>query len=157
VKVFQDHRAAIESTTRKRGVALESDDVLGIIRNDLEGLGYAVEKDKTLAGRIYRPVFFGEYGRPTKSYDIDAYHRDLRVGLEVEAGRGTKGYNVYRDLIQSSLLVDVDYLALAVLIEYKYGKKSVEHSYDVTHGILDAVYSSQRLKFPMKGILLIGY
>jgi hypothetical protein len=136
---------------------LESDDVLAILRSNLEAQGYSVEKGKGANERIYRPVFFGEYGRPGKSYNIDAYHKDLRVGLEVEAGRGTKGNAVYRDLIQTSLLVDVDYLALAVLTEYRYGSKSVEYSYSVTKDILDAIYGSQRLRFPMKGVLLIGY
>lgn len=157
VEVFQAHRSQIDSTSRKRGVALESDDVLRIITPELEGLGYAVEKGKTSQGRIYRPVFFEEFGNPGKTYNIDAYHRDLRVGLEVEAGRGTKGNAVYRDLIQTSLLVDVDYLALAVLNEYKYGTSGIEYSYKVTKEILDAIYGSRRLSLPMEGILLIGY
>jgi len=157
VKIFQDHRSAIESSVRSRGVALESDDVLEILRRDLETQGFAVEKGKQSGGRIYRPVFFGEFGKPGKSYNIDAYHPELRVGLEVEAGRGTKGNAVYRYLIQTSLLVDVDFLALAVLVEYKYGAKGIEYSYNVTKDILDAIYGSQRLRFPLKGILLVGY
>jgi hypothetical protein len=154
---FQDHRAEIESSVRKRGTKLESNEVLALLHDDLERKGYAVERGKGAAERIYRPVLFGEYGLPGKTYNIDAYHPKYRVGLEIEAGRGTKGNAVYRDLVQTSLLVDVDYLALAVLTEYKWGAKGVEYSYRATKEILDAIYASERLRFPMKGILLIGY
>ena len=120
-------------------------------------MGFSVEKDKTSSGIIRRPVFFGEYGVPAKTYNIDAYHPGFKPGLEIEAGRGTKGNAVYRDIIQTCLLVDVDFLALAVLREYKYGKTAIEFSYNATKELLGAVYSSPRLQLPMKGILLIGY
>lgn len=157
VEVIRLHKHEIDSSSRERGTSLTSDKVLKILSGDLKKLGFSVEKDKTSSGAIRRPVFFGENGVPTKTYSIDAYHDEFKVGLEIEAGRGTKGNAVYRDLIQTCLLVDVDFLALAVLNEYKYGSTLVEHSYDATREILDAVYGSPRLRLPMKGILLIGY
>ena len=157
VGVFATHRTRIDSTVRKRGVKMESNDVLGVLRPDLETIGFQVEKSKRAEDRIFRPVFFGEFGRPGKTYNIDCYHPEYRLGLEVEAGRGTKGNAIYRDLIQTSLLVDVDYFALAVLNKYQYGASGQEDSYKSTKDLLDAIYGSERLRFPMKGILLIGY
>ena len=76
----------------------------------------------------------------------------------MEAGRALKGNAVYRDLIQTSLLVGVEFLALAVPLKYVYGKiKVTENSYLETKSILDAIYSSDRLQLPLRGILLIGY
>src|SRR5215217_7900285 len=66
------------------------------------------------AGKIERPVFYGENGIPTLRYEIDAYHPDWRCGLEVEAGRAWMGNAVYRDLIQAAVMVGVQHLCLAV-------------------------------------------
>jgi hypothetical protein len=60
-----------------------------------------------------RPVFFGENGMPTLSYQIDAYHPEWRAGLEVEAGRAWMGNAIYRDLIQALVMVQVDHVVLA--------------------------------------------
>lgn len=48
-------------------------------------------------------------------------HPETGIALEIEAGRGVLGNAIYRDLIQTSLLIDARYLVLAVLIEYHYG------------------------------------
>ena len=86
--------------------------VLEGIRAGLENMGFHVEGG-TPEKTIYRPVHFGEFGQPDRQYQIDSYHRELRIGLEVEAGRSIRGNAVYRDIIQTSLLVDVDFFALA--------------------------------------------
>jgi len=95
-----------------------------------------------------------------KEYRIDAYHSDSKVVLEVEAGRGAKGNAVYRDLIHMPLIVDADYAAIAVPIEYRFrvrGKVIREPAYGKNYDLLDAIYSSGRLKLPFRGGLLIGY
>jgi hypothetical protein len=38
----------------------------------------------------------------------------------VEAARATMGNAIYRDLIQGSLMVDAQFLVLAVPVEYRY-------------------------------------
>jgi hypothetical protein len=47
-------------------------------------------------------------------------HDELGVVLEVEAGRGARGNAVYRDLIRTSLIVGVRYLALGVMLQYRH-------------------------------------
>lgn len=71
---------------------------------------------------------------------------------EIEAGRGTQGNAIYRDLIQTSLLIDVRFLALAVLIEYRFksGAKTITSTvYRKTISLLDATYASDKLRLPL--------
>jgi hypothetical protein len=84
----------------------------------------------------------------------------LGIALEVEAGRGTQGNAIYRDLIQTSLLIDARFLALAVLIEYRFkssGKVVTSPDYRKTISLLDAIYASDRLRLSLDGVLIIGY
>lgn len=76
--------------------------------------------------------------------------------LEVEAGRGAANNADYRDLVRASLMVDADYLILAMMREYHSGAQ-VMRSYEQTLKRLDAIYASDRLKLPLKGVLLVGY
>lgn len=105
-------------------------------------------------------MLFGEYGQEDMAYEVDAFHPVLGIALEVEAGRGARGNAVYRDLIQTSLLVDAEFLALAVQVTYRHksgGKDIVVQSYRDTMNLLDAIYASSRLSLPLKGVLLVGY
>jgi hypothetical protein len=101
-------------------------------------------------------VLFGEQGKPIVSYDVDGFHADHGAVLEVEAGRGAANNADYRDLVRASLMVDADYLILAMMLEYRTGK-TVMRSYEQTRNRLDAIYASDRLKLPLKGVLLVGY
>jgi hypothetical protein len=95
-----------------------------------------------------------------RSYEVDAFHPELGIAMEVEAGRGARGNAVYHDLIQTSFPVDACFLALAVQLTYRHkqaGRQVVVRSYEDTRNLLDAIYASQRLRLPLDGILLIGY
>ena len=154
VGAFRTHRSEIDTLA---GRANTSNRVLAIVRPDLKAIGYEVEEK---GGDIPRPVLFGEGGEMEKEYRIDAYHPGSRVVLEVEAGRGAKGNAVHRDLINMSLIVDAEYAAIAVPISYRYKQKEEpksEPAYEKHFLLLDAIYSSGRLKFPFDGIVLIGY
>src|SRR5712692_6786544 len=109
VSVFHGQRAQLDTAT----VHNKSDVALSIIRPGLEELGFRVEGGAQ-EPTIYRPVHFGEGGAPDRQYQIDSYHSELRVGLEVEAGRSIRGNAIYRDIIQASLIVDLDYFVLAI-------------------------------------------
>ena len=77
---------------------------------------------------------------------------------EVEAGRSVQGNAIYRDLIQMSLLVDVDYAVVAGPIRYSFGvKATVTRPYQHCTTILEAIYGGRRLELPFKGFLLVGY
>ena len=71
------------------GKKVTSDAVLACIADDLESLGFQVEKGKKKEDKIFRPVTFGLDGNPDLQYEIDAYWEENAVGLEVEYGRST--------------------------------------------------------------------
>lgn len=157
VRVVAERADAIDS--RNAG-GLSSNDVLAVLRPGLVGLGYNVEAGKTRAGRIRRPVLYGENGIERLAYEIDAVHDELGVLVEVEAGRGADGNAVYRDLVRASLIVDARYFVLAVLQQYRRmssGRPIVVSSYRDARNQLDAIYASGRLGLPFDGVLLVGY
>lgn len=158
--IFANHKSEIDSMVdhQKR---MQSNDVLAVLAADLqEQAGFQVESGKKAAGKLNRPVFFGDEGEFLRKYEIDAFHPELGVALEVEAGRATMGNAIYRDLIQASLMVDARYLALAVPFEYRYksqAKIAKEPSYAKAYSVAEAIYGSGRLELPFDGLLLIGY
>ena len=157
VRVINDHRGEIDSRIVEN---LTSDRVLSFIANDLSDLGYQVETGKKVSEKIRRPVLFGEEGVERVSYEIDAFHDDFGIAVEVEAGRGARGNAVYRDLIRASLIVGAKYLVLGVMVEYRHqssGKEVTVHSFDEARSLVEAIYSSGRLGLPFQGILLVGY
>src|SRR5215208_5014134 len=119
VAVFSDSKANIDSAVvhQKR---MESNDVLEVIASQLATLGFVVEQGKKKAGKLPRPVFFGDEGSFLRTYEIDAFEAVEGIALEVEAGRATMGNAIYRDLIQASLMLDARFLTLAVPVEYRY-------------------------------------
>lgn len=154
VEIFKKNENAINSNFKNR----KSNDILLSIKNDLEQIGFEVEGGK---GRLYRPVYFKEFGEPELQYHIDSYHQKDKIALEVEAGRSIRGNAIYRDIIQTSLLVGVDYFAVAVpqIYRFKSNKRDVEdrRNFEMCKSIFDAIYSTERLKLPFKGVILIGY
>ena len=158
IDVFRSNQAKIDSHL-VHDEAMKSDLVLDALADDLEGtMGFEVERGKKTAGKLRRPVFFGDRGKYLRAYEIDAFQPDLGIALEVEAGRATMGNAIYRDLIQASLMVDARHLALAVPAEYRYGSKPTkEPSYAKTYSVVEAIYGSERLVLPFDGVLLIGY
>jgi hypothetical protein len=157
VEVFKRHGHAISTTQLQKG--LTSNEVLTVLRPDLLGLGFQVEAGKSEQDKIPRPVFFGEDGEPTLTYELDAYHPEWRCGLEVEAGRAWMGNAVYRNLIQAMVMVQVDTLVLAVPNGYKYlsgGKEAVSPDYARTVNLARALFGHTRVRFPY-GLGVIGY
>jgi hypothetical protein len=153
VAAFTAAAPQIDSRTN-HGVT--SDAALAALRPALTKLGFEIEGSKSKADKIWRPVLFGEVGRPRVAYEVDGFHPEHGIVLEVEAGRGAAGNADYRDLIRASLMVDADYLILGMMLEYKTGKTAIR-SYEQTRERIDAVYASARLQLPLRGLLLIGY
>jgi len=131
VDIFKAHEMSISTIELAKG--LESNQVLSILAEDLHNAGFEVETGKAQIQKIHRPVFYGENEEPTLRYEIDAYHPDWKCGLEIEAGRAIMGNAIFRDLFQAMVMVDVDYLCLAVPNTYKYksgGKDMISKDYD---------------------------
>ena len=153
IDVFAQARGAIDSEANS---GVTSDDCLAVVGSGLGTLGFDIEGGKKAAQKIRRPVLFGENGKTEVSYEVDGFHSDHKIALEVEAGRGAANNADYRDLIRASLMMDVDYLILAMMLEYRAGKQKIR-SYEQTRKRLNAIYASDRLKLPLKGVLLVGY
>jgi len=153
VAAFKDAMPQIDSRIN-HGVT--SDAALAVLRAGLVVLGFEIEASKTASGKIRRPVLFGENGSARVAYEVDGFHPELNIVLEIEAGRGAAGNADYRDLIRTSLIVDANYLILGMMLEYRSGKTTIR-SYERTRDQIDAIYASERLKLPFSGILLVGY
>ena len=54
------------------------------------------------------------------------------------------------------MMFDIEYLVIAVLNEYT-GGGAITHDYNEVKTFLETLYVSNRLRLPLKGILLIGY
>jgi hypothetical protein len=147
-------------STVERAEGLGSDQVLQQLAPGLRELDFDVESGKKASERIRRPVLFGKNGHAEVSYEIDAFHAEHGIVVEVEAARGARGNATYRDIIRTSLIVDAQYLALLLPVVYRYGsgsRKLVVPAYKDCVDLLSALYASQRLHLPFCGVLLIGY
>jgi len=157
VELFKLHESAI--STQKLVKGLTSDGVLAELADGLLELGFEVETGKKRSQKIERPVYYGEGGNPILNYQIDAYQPLWQCGLEIEAGRAWMGNAVYRDLIQASVMVGVDYLCLAVPNAYKFkssGRATTSKDYESTRNLAEALYGHSRVKLPY-GLVVIGY
>lgn len=157
VEVFQRHHSEIDTVALPKG--LTSDETMEVLASDLEAIGFTVERGKKAKQKIDRPVFFGENGAPTVRYQVDGYHAAWRCGLEIEAGRAWMGNAVYRDLVHAMVMVDVDWLCLAVSNSYKFssgGKDTSSRDYDNARDLAEALYGHTRVRLPYR-LLLIGY
>jgi hypothetical protein len=131
---------------------LMSNDVLAILRPDLEAIGYQVESGKRAAERIRVPVLFGKNGMVEKAFEADAWNRESRIVIEVEAGRGYTNNQFLKDLFQACMMQDVDYCGIAVRNRY-----INSNDFDKVVAFFETLYTSGRLKLPLKGVLIVGY
>ncbi len=157
VACFNEIADTIDSHANNKKISNEYKDsasnvVLSRLRPGLKKLGFKVEAGKTAAEKISIPVLFGQNGKATKLFEADAYHEEFRFVVEVEAGRAVTNYQFLKDLFQACVMVDVDYLCIAVRNVYK---KSQD--FEKVYTFLDTLYTSGRIRFPLKGILIVGY
>ena len=173
VKVFRNNKAKIlsskysyvkgtdgkETLQMPNGQKVTSDTVLDCISDDLEKIGFQVEKGKKAEDKIYRPVTFGLNGKPDLEYEIDAYWEENAVGLEVEYGRSTMGNAIYRDLIQGMVMNNVNHLVIAVANKYRYksnAKKIEKDDFIKCCEICNALVNHGRVELPFS-VTIIGY
>ena len=152
VGAFEQFESEISSPKN----TLDSNGVLLKVRPELEALGFSVEIGKKRAEKITVPVLFGRNGKTAKSFDADAYHIEGKFVLEVEAGRAVSNNQFLKDLFQACLMVDVDYLGIAVRRVYEAGNASGK-DFETVVTFFETLYASRRLQLPLKGILIIGY
>ena len=75
-----------------------------------------------------------------------------KIIVEVEAGRALTNNQFLRNLIETCLIDNVEYLVLAVRNIYK-----KQHDYDKIVEFLSRLYASSKLILPLKGVLVLGY
>ena len=139
---------------------LTSNDMLALLRPHLEAIDFTVEKGRAADEQIFVPVLFSENDTVDKFFAADALSNDHKIVIEVEAGRAVFNNQFLKDIFQACMMYEVEYLVLAVLNEYVYqskGTEKVQLDYQYIKTFLETLYVSNRLRLPLKGILLIGY
>ena len=131
---------------------LNSNDVLSVLRPHLQNQGYRVESGKTADQKISVPVLFGLHNQIDKSFNADAVSADGKIVIEVEAGRAVDNNQFLKDIFQACMMFDVEYLIVAVRNIYR-----GSDDFSKIYAFLETLYISNRLRLPLKGILLIGY
>jgi len=148
VVIFEKHEAEISSDNH----SLVSNTVLEKITDSLMDINYQVELSKKKEDKIKVPVTYKERGEIDLSFEADAYNYENRTVLEVEAGRAVSNYQFLKDLFQSCMMENVEYLCIAVRKTYRNNE-----DYKKVVSFFDALHTSNRIKLPLKGILIIGY
>lgn len=160
IKAIIDCFKQIEPQLEEENVQRTSNEVLALVRPHLETIGFAVETGKGKEEKIDVPVLFGENNEVDKSFFADALSADGKIVIEVEAGRAVRNNQFLKDIFQACMMFEVEYLVIAVLNEYKFnsgGRQTIGHDYQEIKTFLETLYVSNRLRLPLKGILLIGY
>ena len=83
---------------------------------------------------------------------MDGWHEENKVVLEIERGRAFANYQFLKDIFEASVMVDVDYLVLAVSNLYL-----GSNDFEKICVWLETIYATNRIKLSLKGILLVGY
>ncbi len=131
---------------------LKSNEVLDILRHDLEDIQFTVETGKARGQKIPVPVLFGLNNTVDQSFNADGISNDGKIVLEVEAGRAYANFAFLKDVFQASMMYGVEFLILAVRNDYRGGD-----DFQKIYTFLETLYISSRLVLPLKGIILIGY
>lgn len=147
-QIFQNYASQIDSEKYN----FSSNEVLHIVAEGLENIDFKVEKSKSAEDKIPVPVLFGLNNQPSKSFLADAIHVPCKIVIEVEAGRAVVNNQFLKDIFQASMMIDIEYLVLAVRNTYR-GSDDFQKVYN----FIDTLYTSQRIILPLKGILIIGY
>jgi hypothetical protein len=131
---------------------LSSNEVLEVVRLDLEELRFTIERSKSRDDKIRVPVLFGLNNKIDKFFDADGISNDLKIVLEVEAGRAYRNNQFLKDIFQACMMPSVEYLILAVRNTY-----AGTDDFESIFAFIETLYINGRLQLPLKGIVLIGY
>jgi hypothetical protein len=152
VGAFQEVFADIDSSRH----TLPSNGVLGHVAPLLRKLDFIVEIGKKRDEKVYVPVLYGNNGRVAKAFEADAHHPGGRFVVEIEAGRATINNQFLKDLFQACMMDEVEYMAIAVRNIYK-AAGTVNPDFDRVVTFFETLYASDRVRLPLKGILIVGY
>ncbi len=131
---------------------MKSDEVLKIIRFDLEKIRFKVEVGKSHDEKIKVPVLFSLNNKIDKYFDADGVSSDGKIVLEVEAGRAYVNNQFLKDIFQACMMPTVEYLILAVRNDYR-----GTDDFTKIFTFIETLYINGRLRLPLQGVILIGY
>ena len=129
---------ALTSLRSTKGVGSES--ILGVLALDLTRGGFGTEP---------RSFFVGP-----KEFEVDRYHPEAHIALEVEKGRVMLGHQLHLDLLKFHMISEVQFGAI---ILPSVSREETEEPFRVACVLLDALYSKPELRLQFEGLLLIGY
>lgn len=148
IEIFKSNSDKISSDLH----TFSSNEVLELIRKDLELADFFVEKGKKDKDKIKIPVLYGLNNSIDKFFNADAVSKDGKIVIEVEAGRAVVNNQFLKDIFQASMMFDVEYLIIAVRNSYR-----KNNDFNKIYAFLETMYISSRIRLPLSGILLIGY
>lgn len=148
IKCFEKEISKICSSEHN----LSSNEVLEIVRPNLEKINFICETGKTKDKKISVPVLFGYDNRIDKSFNADAISNDGKIVIEVEAGRAVDNNQFLKDIFQACMMFEVEYLIITARNDYRGSDDFLK-----IYTFLETLYISSRLHLPLKGIVLIGY
>lgn len=154
VQVFRDRENDIDSEAIDKSNMIDSNTVLSILKDGLLAIGYQVEVSKSGDGKIAVPVLYGRNGKPEKSFFADGYHTQEEIVLEVEAAAAVANNRFLKDLFEACVMDNVKYCIIAVR---NINKTTNQKDFESVLKFIDTIYTSQKLKLPLKGVLIIGY
>lgn len=153
IRIFEKYSRIIDSEKNDNNeTRLSSNEVLSIIQKELRLIDYEVESGKRESQKIRRSVLFGPNGVEELSFEADGYNKKNKTVIEIEAGRAVINYQFLKDIFQAAMMIETDYLILGVRNSYR-GRDD----FNEIIKFLNAAYSTNRISFDLKGILLIGY
>ena len=153
INIFENNHNKIDSTKNDTNqLRLSSDKVLKVVEEDFIDAGFSIETGKKKNEKIRVPVLYGHQGTVAQAFEVDGWHKEQKIVLEIEAGRAYSNHQFLKDIFEASVMVNTDYLVLAVRNIYNKQK-----DYQIIRDWLDTLFVTKRIKFELKGILLIGY
>ena len=153
ITVFKNHLEKIDSSKNDTNdLRLTSDNALSIVSNDFVQAGFKVETGKKAEDKIRVPVLYGHQGNVSQAFEVDGYHKEYQIVLEIEAGRAYTNHQFLKDVFEASVMVNVKYLVIAVRTIYK-----GHEDYKKITDWLETLFVTNRIKLDLNGILVIGY
>lgn len=153
VAAFEVHEDSLDS---ERHDGMNSNEVLEVVRPNLESLGFMVETGKKSSQKVRLPVLFGRNGAVEKAFEADAFSPEAGAVIEVEAGRAVANNQFLKDLFQACMMQDTRFLVIAVRKVYRSGS-SESRDFDRVVTFFETLYVSGRLQLPLDGVMIIGY
>jgi len=117
VEIIAGARSQIDS---EKVAGLTSNTVLAGFVRTFKTWDFRSKKGPGKVARFSDQCYSGPQGKARVQYQVDGWHPEHRVPLEVEAGPEARRNAVFRDLISASRMVDADFLAIGVMPSYRH-------------------------------------